>query len=128
MGDVKVGYKKREPVVIQSIEGGHFLEGKLERVEGAYQRGLRHLGLLHDNDASVPLGDIYTKPPQWGGLTDFGTNVIKECNRLGILLDLTHCSNDTINAALNVTKHPVVLSHTGLDTQLGQDANFANMM
>ena len=126
--DINDAHKRNVPIVIQSVEGGHFLEGKLERLEGAYKRGLRHLGLLHDNDASVPLGDIYTKPATWGGLTEFGTNVIKECNRLGILVDLTHCSNDTINAALKVTKDPVLISHTGLDTQLGQDANFANMM
>ena len=126
--DVKDARKKNKPTAIQSVEGGHFLEGKLERLEEAYKRGLRHLGLLHDSDASVPLGDIYTKPAQWNGLTEFGTNVIKECNRLGILIDLTHCSNDTINSALKVTTQPVILSHTGLDTQLGQDANFAKMM
>ncbi len=127
-GDVRDARKKNKPTIIQSVEGGHFLEGKLERLEEAYKRGLRHLGLLHDNDASVPLGDVYTKPAQWNGLTEFGTNVVKECNRLGILIDLTHCSNDTINAALKVTTQPVIISHTGLDTQLGQDANFAKMM
>ena len=89
---------------------------------------MRHFGLLHDSDASVPLGDVYTNPPQWGGLTTFGADVIKECNRLGILVDLTHCSNDTINAALKVTNRPVVISHTGLDTRLGQNPSMASMM
>ncbi|MEP7323980.1 MAG: membrane dipeptidase, partial [Saprospiraceae bacterium] len=74
------------------------------------------------------LGDIYTKPVQWGGLTTFGSNVIKECNKLGILIDLTHCNNDTINAALKVSTKPLVISHTGLDTQLGQNGNMAKMM
>lgn len=79
--DLQLAHKKKKPTVIQSVEGGHFLEGKIERLEEAYNRGLRHLGLLHDNDASVPLGDIFTKPVQWGGLTAFGADVIKECNR-----------------------------------------------
>jgi membrane dipeptidase len=121
-------HQLQQPIVIQSVEGGHFLEGKIERLQMAYDRGLRHLGLLHDNDASVPLGDIYTNPPKWGGLTDFGTKVIQECNRLGILIDLTHCSNDTINAALKVSSKPIMISHTGLDTQLGSNATMAKMM
>ena len=126
--DLQTAHKKRQPTVIQSVEGGHFLEGNLGRVKEAYDRGLRQLGLLHDNDASVPLGDIYTKTPQWGGLTAFGADVIRECNRLGILVDLTHASNDTINAALKVATRPVVSSHTGLDTQLGGNAMMAKMM
>lgn len=97
-------------------------------MEIAYNRGLRHLGLLHDSDASVPLGDVYTNPAQWGGLTAFGTDVIKQCNKLGILVDLTHCSNDTINAALKVTTKPIIIPHTGLDTQLGKNEFMAKMM
>lgn len=126
--DLKTAHKKRKHTVIQSVEGAHFLEGQLERLEVAYSRGLRHLGLLHDSDASVPLGDVYTNPAKWNGLTAFGTDVVKKCNELGILVDLTHCSNDTINAALKITTHPVVISHTGIDTQLGQNANMARMM
>ena len=128
VSDLRSAHSKLKPTVIQSVEGAHFLEGHLDRLGVAYSRGLRHFGLLHDSDASVPLGDVYTNPPQWGGLTTFGADVIKECNRLGILVDLTHCSNDTINAALKVTTKPVVISHTGLDTRLGQNPSMARMM
>lgn len=128
VADLRAAHTKRQPTVIQSVEGGHFLEGHIERLEEAYNRGLRHLGLLHDNDASVPLGDVYTNPPQWGGLTAFGADVIRECNRLGILVDLTHARNETVNAALKVATKPVVISHTGLDTQLGQNERMAGMM
>ena len=77
----------------------------------------------------VPLGDVYTNPAKWGGLTPFGADVMKECNNLGILAGfLTHCSNETINAALKITKTPVIISHTGLDTRLGQNENMAKMM
>lgn len=128
MADLRAAHTTHQPTVIQSVEGGHFLEGHLERLEEAYTRGLRHLGLLHDNDASVPLGDVYTNPPQWGGLTAFGADVIRACNRLGILVDLTHASNDTVNAALKVATKPIVISHTGIDTQLGQNERMAGMM
>ena len=125
---LRTAHKRHQPTVIQSVEGGHFLEGKLERLEIAYNRGLRQLGLLHDSDASVPLGDVYTNPAQWGGLTSFGADVVRACNRLGILVDLTHASNETINASLKITKQPVIISHTGLDTQLGQNEKMAKMM
>jgi membrane dipeptidase len=126
--DVRNAHKNRQPTAIQAVEGAHFLEGHLERVEESYHRGLRHFGLLHDSDASVPLGDVYTNPPRFGGLTPFGAAVIKECNRLGILVDLAHANMQTTEAALKVTTRPVIISHTGLDTQLGNDPRMAQMM
>lgn len=128
LADLQAAHKKHQPTVIQSVEGGHFLEGKLARLGEAYGRGLRHLGLLHDHDASVPLGDVFTNPAQFGGLTAFGADVIRECNRLGILVDLAHANVETVAAALKVTTKPVLVSHTGLDTQLGENANMARMM
>lgn len=128
LADLRDAHHKHQPTVIQSVEGCHFLEGHTDRVEIAYKRGLRHLGLLHDSDASAPLGDVYTNPARYGGLTAFGADVIRECNRLGILIDLAHASNDTVAAALKVAAHPVLISHTGLDTQLGQNPMMARMM
>lgn len=126
--DLQIAHQRGQPIVIQDVEGGHFLEGHLDRVEEAYKLGLRVLGLLHDSDASVPLGDIYTNPPRWGGLTEFGASVIKECNRLGILIDLTHCSADTVAAALKVSTQPMVFTHTGLDARLGNNPSMGQMM
>jgi len=128
LSDLQKAHKNKQPIVIQSVEGGHFIEGKIERIEEAYKRGLRVLGLLHDNQSSVPLGDIYTDTPQFGGLTDAGKNVVKECNRLGILVDLTHCSNEAINDALEISTKPIIISHTGLDTQPGKNEKMAKMM
>jgi membrane dipeptidase len=126
--EVRTAHKNQQPTVIQAVEGAHFLQCHVERVEEAYNRGLRHFGLLHDSDASVPLGDVYTNPPRYGGLTPFGAAVIKECNRLGILIDLAHANMQTTEAALKVTIRPVIVSHTGLDTQLGGNPSMAQMM
>jgi membrane dipeptidase len=128
MADISTARKNGQPAIIQSVEGGHFLEGHLKRLEEAYDRGLRHLGLLHDNDANVPLGDIYTNPVRWGGLTSFGADVIRKCNELGILIDLAHANGETVNAALKLATHPVIISHTGLDSQLGANPKMAAMM
>ncbi|MEP7371855.1 MAG: membrane dipeptidase [Chitinophagaceae bacterium] len=128
LSDLQKAHKEKKPIVIQSAEGGHFIEEKLERIEVACKRGLRILGLLHDNQSPFPLGDIYTDTAKFNGLTEMGKNVIKECNRLGILVDLTHCSNDTINDAIKVATKPMIISHTGLDTQLGTNERMAKMM
>jgi D-alanyl-D-alanine dipeptidase len=61
---IRTAHQNGRPTVIQAVEGAHFLQGHLERVEEAYNRGLRHFGLLHDSDASVPLGDVYAIPPR----------------------------------------------------------------
>ncbi len=128
LSDLKSAVKKKKPSIIQSVEGGHFLEGKIERLKPAYDKGLRVLGLLHDNDAIVPLGDIYTKEPIFGGLSAFGKEVVKECNKLGILIDLTHCSNKAIDDALKISTKPVVVTHTSLDSRLGNNEKMAQMM
>jgi membrane dipeptidase len=128
IGDLKSSFKKKKVTIIQSVEGGHFLEGKIERLKPAYDRGLRVLGLLHDNDAAVPLGDIYTKEPVFGGLSAFGKEVLRECNKLGILVDLTHCSNKAIDDALQISTKPIIITHTSLDTQLGKNEKMAQMM
>ena len=74
------------------------------------------------------LGDVYTNPPRYGGLAPFGASVIKECNRLGILIDLAHANVQTTEMALKLTTRPVIISHTGLDTQLGSNPSMAQMM
>ncbi len=128
LNDLHNARQKNTPTVIQSLEGAHFLEGKLNRLGIAYGKGLRHLGLFHDSDASVALGDVYTNEPKYRGMTYFGVEVIRECNKLGILVDLTHASNDTLDLAIRVSSKPVLISHTGLDTRLGKNEQLAQMM
>jgi membrane dipeptidase len=128
LADIHSAQKNNRQVVIQSVEGAHFLEGNIERLAWAYQRGLRHLGLLHDNDASPSLGDVYTNPPVFQGLSAFGIEVIRECNRLGILIDMTHGSDQAIDHALENSTKPILISHTGLNTQLGNNPAMAQMM
>jgi len=114
--DLQAAHRHDQPTIVQAIEGAQFLEGHLERIEVGYKRGLRHLQLLHDNDDPVsPQGDLDSKPAHLGGLTAFGGEVIKECNRLGILVDMAHASPDTILAATKVATRPFIVSHTSFD-------------
>jgi membrane dipeptidase len=101
------------PAVVVASEGGDFIESRPGRVDEAYEKWqLRHLQLTHyrPND----LGDIQTEPPVHGGLTDIGAEVIRRCNRLGIVVDVAHGTYDLVKKAVSVTTKPLVLSHTSL--------------
>jgi membrane dipeptidase len=126
--DLEAGHAQGQPRIIQSAEGAQFLEGHIERVEEVYKRGLRNLQLVHERDDQVkPLGDIYTKPAHLGGLTDFGAEVIRACNRLGIVIDLTHMSYDGVKSTLKISTQPVIFSHTGLLPGPGEPSKIPNM-
>ncbi len=101
------------PAVIVSAEGADFLEGDIARVDEAYTRwSLRHLQLTHYRVNE--LGDIQTEPPVHGGLTDFGAEVIRRCNRLGIVVDIAHGTIELVRRAATVSTTPLILSHTSL--------------
>jgi membrane dipeptidase len=99
----------QEPAVVVAAEGGDFIEGDLNRLEAARREGLVHLQLVHYRVSEI--GDISTERPVHNGLTAFGRQVISACNRLGILVDVAHCSSDGIAHALEVATRPMVYSH-----------------
>ena len=102
-----------QPSVIVTSEGADFLEGKIERLDEAYQRWqLRQLQLTHYRPNE--LGDIQTEPAEKGGLTDFGAEVIRRCNSLGIVVDVAHGTFDLVKRAVATTSKPLILSHTAL--------------
>jgi membrane dipeptidase len=127
--DLEAAHKHGQPTIVQTVEGSQFIEGHLDRVEEAYKRGLRDLQLLHERDDMVsPLGDTNTAVAHLGGLTAFGAEVVKECNRLGIVVDLAHASHETVLGALKLATQPVVVSHTTLDTRTGANPKMAEVM
>lgn len=92
------------------IEGGHILDNSLAVLRQAYRLGARYLTLTHvkNTDWADAAGD----EPHHRGLTAFGEQVIREMNRMGMLVDLSHVSDDTMRAALRVTSAPVIFSHS----------------
>lgn len=98
---------------IVAAEGADFLEGRIDRVDEAYDKWhLRHLQLTHYRVNE--LGDIQTEAPVHGGLTDFGAEVIRRCNARGLVVDVAHGTYDLVKRAASVTTKPLVLSHTSL--------------
>jgi membrane dipeptidase len=127
--DLQAAHDRGRPTIVQTVEGAQFIEGHLDRVEEVYKRGVRNLQLLHQQDDMVsPLGDVIMSPAHLGGLTGFGAEVVKECNRLGILVDLAHASPETVLGALKVATQPILVSHTGLDSRTGDNPRMAEIM
>jgi membrane dipeptidase len=92
------------------LEGGHSINNSLATLREMYRAGARYMTLTHWYNNQW--ADAATAPPEHNGLTRFGTMVILEMNRLGMLVDLSHVSEQTMNAVLDVTKAPVMFSHS----------------
>jgi membrane dipeptidase len=92
------------------MEGGHSIACSLGVLRQMYALGVRYLTLTHNDN--VPWADSATDEPAVGGLTDFGVEVVREMNRLGMLVDLSHVSADTMRAALDAAAAPVIFSHS----------------
>ena len=101
---------ERAPAVVLCSEGADFLEGDVGYLEKIRAQGLAHLQLVHFYWVSA-IGDIATEEPRHGGLTAFGKDVVRACNRLGILVDVAHCAARGMEDALEISSKPVIYSH-----------------
>ena len=92
------------------IEGGHQIGGSLAALRQFYELGARYMTFTHFKNNEF--ADSATDDPKYHGITDFGRTVIHEMNRLGMLVDLSHVSDDTMRQALAASKAPVIFSHS----------------
>jgi membrane dipeptidase len=95
---------------LMGAEGGHSINCSLATLRALYALGVRYMTLTHNDN--LPWADSATDKPVAGGLTRFGEEVVREMNRLGMLVDLSHVSADTMRDAIRVTRAPVVFSHS----------------
>ncbi len=95
---------------MMGVEGGHAIENSLGVLRALYALGVRYMTLTHGS--TTDWADSATDEPRHGGLTAFGREVVREMNRLGMLVDLSHVSVETMNDALDVSEAPVIFSHS----------------
>jgi membrane dipeptidase len=110
--DLEAAHAAGQPAIVMDIEGLDFLEMKLERLEEAHQRGVRHAQLVHYTPNDI--GDFQTGTVTHNGLTPFGAEVIQACHGLGVVCDVAHATEDTVKRAAAVATKPLLLSHTAL--------------
>ncbi|WP_130339300.1 dipeptidase [Streptomyces sp. BK022] len=95
---------------LMGAEGGHSIANSLGTLRGLYALGVRYMTLTHNDN--VDWADSATDEPKAGGLTAFGREVVREMNRLGMLVDLSHVAATTMRDALDATSAPVIFSHS----------------
>jgi membrane dipeptidase len=108
--DIEREFKRGRVGSLLGMEGGHVLENSLGVLRSYYELGARYLTLTHN--VTLDWADAAADTARHGGLTEFGREVVREMNRLGMLVDLSHVSPATMSDALDVTEAPVIFSHS----------------
>jgi len=108
--DIVRAKRERKIASLLGLEGGHALENSLGVLRSYYDLGARYLTLTHN--VTLDWADAAQDTARHGGLTEFGGEVVREMNRLGMLVDLAHVSPGTMSDALDVSEAPVIFSHS----------------
>jgi membrane dipeptidase len=110
--EIEAAHEAGEPAIVADVEGLDFLDGKLERLEEAHQRGVRHVQLVQYTPNDI--GDFQTGKVTHHGLTEFGAEAIRSCHRLGLVCDVAHATEQMAVQAVEVATKPLLLSHTAI--------------
>jgi membrane dipeptidase len=108
--DMEAAWADGRIASLMGAEGGHSIACSLATLRGLYALGVRYMTLTHNDN--TPWADSATDEPAAHGLTRFGEEVVREMNRLGMLVDLSHVAPDTMRDALRVSRAPVIFSHS----------------
>ncbi|XP_042349520.1 dipeptidase 1 isoform X2 [Plectropomus leopardus] len=113
--DIMEAFKMSKTASLIGVEGGHSLDSSLGTLRTMYQLGVRYLTLTHS--CNTPWADNWrvdtgSEPSQHNGLSPFGKQLIKEMNRLGMLIDLAHVTVAVMNQVLDISEAPVIFSHS----------------
>jgi membrane dipeptidase len=113
-GDAYAAHDHQRTAAVFAVEGGDFIEDRLERIHQAFQDGVRAITLVHYHVNQI--GDIQTESPVHNGLTPLGKSIVRELNQAGILIDLAHAPLPVARDVVEVSRKPVMISHTNLLT------------
>ncbi|HZA91331.1 MAG TPA: dipeptidase, partial [Gemmatimonadales bacterium] len=108
--DIERDFKRGRIASLLGMEGGHAIENSLGALRAYYDLGARYMTLTHN--VTLDWADAALDTARHGGLTEFGKEVVREMNRLGMLVDLSHVSPAVMSDALGVTESPVIFSHS----------------
>jgi membrane dipeptidase len=111
--DVAAHFGKGQISLALGMENGTPLEGKLSNLQHFYQRGIRYITLAHSESNHIADSSYDLRRP-WKGLSPFGAQVVAEMNRLGMMIDISHVSDDAFYKVIALTKTPVIASHSSL--------------
>ncbi|MDH6545406.1 dipeptidase [Streptomyces lavendulae] len=108
--DMEAARERGRIASLMGAEGGHSINNSLATLRALHRLGVRYMTLTHND--TIDWADSATDEPRHGGLTDFGREVVREMNRVGMLVDLSHVAATTMRDALAVSSAPVIFSHS----------------
>ncbi len=108
---IRQAKKQNKVCALMGIEGGHAIENSLFALRDFYRLGVRYMTLTHNN--TNDWADAHRDEPRNNGLSPFGKEVVKEMNRLGMFVDISHVSVKTMSDVLDVSTAPIIASHSG---------------
>ncbi|WP_254508273.1 dipeptidase [Anatilimnocola floriformis] len=121
VADIEAARKEGKIASLIGVEGGHCIEDSIENLRRLKKLGAGYMTLTHSD--TLGWADAATDTAKHNGLSPFGEEVVREMNRLGMLVDLSHVSDATMRAALKVTKAPVIYSHSSARAIAGHPRN-----
>jgi membrane dipeptidase len=124
--DVRAAHKAGKFAALMGMEGGHMIDDSLAVLRDYQRLGVRYLTLSHS--VNTNWSDSSGDTPKHNGLTDFGKDVVRELNRLGMLVDISHVSDKTFWDAMETSRAPLVASHSSLRSISGHPRNMTDDM
>ena len=124
--DVRAAHKAGKIAALMGMEGGHMIDDSLSVLRDYARLGIRYLTLTHS--VNTHWADSSGDKPEHNGLTDFGKDVVRELNRLGVMVDISHVADKTFWDALEVSKAPLVASHSSCRAISGHPRNMTDEM
>jgi membrane dipeptidase len=124
--EVRAAKRERKIAVLMGVEGGHMINSNLDVLRSFANSGVRYMTLTHS--VNVEWADSSTDKPVHNGLTDFGKEVVREMNRLGVIVDISHVSDKTFYDALKVSKAPLFASHSSCRAICDAPRNMTDQM
>lgn len=112
--------------IMLSLEGGHMIDSSMAVLRQLHRLGIRSMGLTHS--ASTPWAKSAESPEGPNGLTEFGKDVVRELNRLGIVIDLAHAADETFYQTLEISKAPIISSHSACRAVASSERNLTDDM
>jgi len=124
--EVRAAHKEGKIAALMGVEGGHMINSDLDVLHKFAGLGVRYMTLTHSGNDEW--ADSSTDSPAHNGLTDFGKDVVREMNRLGVMVDISHVSDKTFYDALNVSKAPMIASHSSCRALCDAPRNMTDQM
>ena len=124
--DIVAAKQQNKIAALMGVEGGHMIDSSLGVLRTFFELGVRYLTLTHNGH--TPWADCAAQAPKSGGLANFGRDVVREMNRLGMMVDVSHVSDDTFYDAVETSSAPIIASHSSCRAIANHERNMTDDM